>query len=98
MGAELTVTEAPDGLSASFDRQRVRQLLGNLIDNALRHGENGPVELGAAASEAGVRIWVRDHGPGLSEEASASASSPRPRTPTRRGSRLCAGGSGCSTA
>jgi two-component system sensor histidine kinase BaeS len=69
MGATMTVTEAPTGLTASFDRQRVRQLLGNLIDNALRHGEHEPVELAAAASDAGVRIWVRDHGTGLSEEA-----------------------------
>ena len=68
-GAEIEVAVAHPHLVAEFDRQRIRQLLGNLLDNALRHGGASPVELGAEASGSGVRLWVSDRGPGLSDEA-----------------------------
>jgi two-component system sensor histidine kinase KdpD len=42
------------------------QLLDNLIDNALRHGDvAGPVEVLSRVDEAVVRIAVRDRGPGV---------------------------------
>ena len=59
-GREIRV-EAPAGLSAELDPLRMRQALGNLVDNALRHGE-GTVTLGA---REGVEIEVRDEGPGI---------------------------------
>jgi signal transduction histidine kinase len=52
-----------------LDRQRVRQILVNLIGNALKFTESGEVEVetGAAAGET-FRISVRDTGPGISPE------------------------------
>ena len=65
--------EAPEGLSASLDPLRVRQALGNLVDNALRHG-SGPVVLSArAADDGGVEITVRDGGAGFSDELAPRA-------------------------
>jgi signal transduction histidine kinase len=62
-GRELRVAE-PDGLTLHADRLRVEQALANLVDNALRHGE-GPVELAAEPAGDGVRLHVRDRGPGF---------------------------------
>ena len=68
-GSEIAVGDIASGVSVRLDRMRMRQLLGNLIDNAIRHGGAGPVELSAQETEGGVTIRVRDHGPGLSDEA-----------------------------
>jgi two-component system sensor histidine kinase BaeS len=55
----------PAGLSATFDPDRITQVLGNLLDNALRHAGPVLIEVGAEAEAQGVKLWVRDYGPGL---------------------------------
>ncbi len=62
-GRELRVLSS-DGLALHADRLRAEQALGNLVDNALRHG-NGPVELAAEPLDGAVRLHVRDRGPGF---------------------------------
>jgi two-component system OmpR family sensor kinase len=62
-GRELRVLPS-DGLALHADRLRAEQALGNLVDNALRHGE-GTVELAAEQAEGAVRLHVRDRGPGF---------------------------------
>jgi len=62
-GRELRV-EPTDGLALRADRLRAEQALANLVDNALRYGD-GAVELAAEPAEVGVRLHVRDRGPGL---------------------------------
>jgi two-component system, OmpR family, sensor kinase len=64
-GRELRV-EGGDGLRIEADDLRLRQALGNLVDNALRHGA-GDVVLRARRSEVdgGVELEVADHGPGF---------------------------------
>jgi signal transduction histidine kinase len=48
------------------DRARLRQVLGNLIENAVKYSpEGGEVRVSAAASNGAVRIAVRDAGPGI---------------------------------
>ena len=50
----------------SADLQRLEQILGNLIDNALRHTpEGGIVRLGAKSAGGAVCITVDDSGPGI---------------------------------
>ena len=56
--------EAPDGLGLFADPLRLRQAVGNLLDNALRHGE-GDVAIVARRSGAGVEIDVSDRGEGF---------------------------------
>jgi signal transduction histidine kinase len=48
------------------DRMRLRQVLGNLLENAVKYSpEGGEVRVSAAASNGAVRISVRDAGPGI---------------------------------
>jgi signal transduction histidine kinase len=48
------------------DRARIRQVLGNLIENAVKYSpEGGEVRVSAAAANGAVRIAVRDAGPGI---------------------------------
>ncbi|MET0402979.1 MAG: ATP-binding protein [Cystobacter sp.] len=51
-----------------FDRLRVEQVLVNLLFNALRHGGGRPVEVLLERTPGGVRLTVRDEGPGVPEE------------------------------
>ena len=49
------------------DRIRLEQALGNLVDNALRHGE-GEVRLSALEVNGAVEFHVTDEGPGFPAE------------------------------
>ena len=51
------------------DHARLRQVLGNLIENAVKYSpEGGEVRVSAAAANGAVRIAVRDAGPGIPQE------------------------------
>lgn len=67
-GRRIAVEVAGESdLVVTADAQRLEQALGNLVDNALRHGA-GDVELSAAATPgSAVELSVRDHGPGLTD-------------------------------
>jgi signal transduction histidine kinase len=67
-GIELGV--AGDEVVADVDGDRLAQVLGNLVDNAIGHSPDGGrvrITLGRAGSE--TRISVRDEGPGIPPEA-----------------------------
>jgi signal transduction histidine kinase len=54
------------------DGARLRQVLGNLIDNAVKYSpEGGEVRVSAAAANGAVRISVRDEGPGIPRDQQA---------------------------
>jgi signal transduction histidine kinase len=58
--------------SIRADEARLRQVLGNLIDNAVKYSpEGGEVEVRAAVSDGGVTVSVRDSGPGIPLEDQA---------------------------
>ncbi len=65
-GRRLAV-EAPPGCSLRGDRIRLEQALGNLVDNALRHG-SGDVHLRASQSDGVVEFHVSDDGEGFPPE------------------------------
>ena len=65
----LTVTaQIPPGLAVRADPDRVRQVLLNLLDNAIKYNtEGGSVTLSAMCEDAWVRIQVADTGIGIAE-------------------------------
>lgn len=48
-----------------MDHQRVTQAMMQLAANAARHTPGGPITIGSSSSPDGVRLWVRDTGPGI---------------------------------
>ncbi|MGZ4268465.1 MAG: ATP-binding protein, partial [Solirubrobacteraceae bacterium] len=64
-GSTVRVARA-EPLVVDGDELRLEQALGNLVDNALRHG-GGDVELSARAHDGVVELHVRDEGPGFDQ-------------------------------
>jgi signal transduction histidine kinase len=72
-GRDLRV-DGGDGLRVEADELRLRQALGNLVDNALRHGAGEIVlRARAAATDGAVEFEVADHGPGFDAELAGRA-------------------------
>lgn len=65
--------EAPDGLLALVDRDRLAQILDNYLSNALRYAPEGsPVDVRVADRPGEIVVAVSDRGPGLTAEQRAS--------------------------
>ena len=62
--AGRTIESNGGGGRARVDRLRIEQALGNLIDNALRHGA-GTINLSAAQHGDWLELHVADEGPGF---------------------------------
>jgi len=70
---QLTV-DVPAELWASATPERLEQVLDNLLNNALAQAPAGTtVSLGAGRRRDRVQVWVRDDGPGMSDEDRARA-------------------------
>jgi two-component system phosphate regulon sensor histidine kinase PhoR len=66
---ELFPPTLPDELLVVADRNRIRQVLVNLIDNAIKYGrDRGRVVVALVEGSRGVRIAVRDDGSGIAPE------------------------------
>jgi signal transduction histidine kinase len=59
--------QVEEGLEVSVDRLRAEQALGNLVENALRHGR-GRIHVQAHRRNGHVELHVRDEGPGFAPE------------------------------
>jgi two-component system OmpR family sensor kinase len=59
--------DVPAGLTVDGDELRLEQALGNLVDNALRHG-GGVVRLAAIKANGTVELHVADEGDGFPPE------------------------------
>jgi two-component system C4-dicarboxylate transport sensor histidine kinase DctB len=67
-GIALCAGDPPD-VVVPLDKHKVKQALGNLLDNAIAASAPGmQVEVVAEADDGRVRIAVRDHGPGVAPE------------------------------
>ncbi len=58
--------EGEEQVLARADGRRVRQILGNLVNNAIKFTQSGEVVVGVAREGAFATLWVRDTGPGIS--------------------------------
>ena len=67
----VTIQTRIDGeIELELDRDAFRQLILNLLDNALKFGpEGGRIVVTAFAGERRATIWVDDNGPGVPENA-----------------------------
>ena len=74
-GIELTLHA--DEEVVEVDPDRLRQAVGNLLDNALRHTpRGGRVRIGATVAGAQIRIEVEDSGPGFDTDVLPDAFQP----------------------
>jgi signal transduction histidine kinase len=59
-------TELQDRIVVAVDRGALRQVMVNLLDNALKYGPAGQrVTVGVALFDETARVWVDDEGPGI---------------------------------
>lgn len=63
-GGRVTLNIAP-GLTVLADRELLGRALGNVVRNALRYGEAGPITVSAARENGRAVIAVEDEGPGV---------------------------------
>ncbi|OBJ39472.1 two-component sensor histidine kinase [Mycolicibacterium mucogenicum] len=62
----VAVEVSPPGLTALADPARLRQVVVNLVDNAIRHSPPGSsVTVRATRDAGGLRLEVADQGPGI---------------------------------
>lgn len=61
--------DASDDVTVAGDEDQIRQLVSNLLRNAIDHTPDGtPVEIAVASGGKSVMLEVRDHGPGIDED------------------------------
>jgi two-component system OmpR family sensor kinase len=81
-------TRVPEGIRASVDPVRIRQALGNLLDNALRHTPpGGRVTVEVARADGALSFEVRDTGEGFPAEFLPGAFEPFARPDPSRSRR-----------
>lgn len=66
-GGKITAHVPDETTIVSADRDRVLQVLGNLIGNALKHARGAPIEISVARVDREAVIAVRDQGPGIAD-------------------------------
>jgi signal transduction histidine kinase len=65
---ELKADIATDAATPWVDPVALRQIVGNLVDNAVRHTASGEVVVYAERNTTGVHVRVRDTGDGIAPE------------------------------
>jgi signal transduction histidine kinase len=66
-GGKINAHVPDEQIVVSADRERVLQVLGNLIGNSLKHAKGAPIELSVERRDREALIVVRDQGPGIAE-------------------------------
>jgi signal transduction histidine kinase len=64
-GAKIIAHIPDDPVVVQADRDRVLQVLGNLIGNSLKHAKGTPIDLVLERKDGEALIAVEDHGPGI---------------------------------
>lgn len=66
---KVEIDADPDVLVTVADKQRLERVVGNLVDNALVHGEGRDVTVRVASADGFLLLSVEDLGPGIPREA-----------------------------
>jgi signal transduction histidine kinase len=61
------VLRAPDSLVGSWDRNRLDQVVTNLVTNAIKYAGGKPIEIRLGSQDGVAQLAVQDHGPGINE-------------------------------
>jgi signal transduction histidine kinase len=64
-GARIEARLPDHPIAIKADRDRVLQVLGNVIGNSLKHAKGALIELSLEARDGDALFTVRDHGPGI---------------------------------
>ncbi len=64
----LRLAVHPEGATLVLDVARLRRVVTNLADNAIRHADSGPVDISAHVEGQTLSVSVADRGPGLAPE------------------------------
>lgn len=76
-GLELSYSVDPGSPTARFDKEQMRGVLINLLDNAVEATEApGSINLKASPSNGSISLTVEDSGPGIPEDAKAKLFQP----------------------
>lgn len=61
-------TDCEDGLQVRMDTQDIEEVIGNLLDNALKWSRS-TIRIAAKRVQGGIEICIEDDGPGIPEDA-----------------------------
>lgn len=60
---------APPGILVDADEDRIRQVLINLVSNALKYGpDNSEIQMSVTANKDSVTVYIKDEGPGIPDD------------------------------
>ena len=67
-GVAIVIEPTEDGTEINTDRDRLREILNQYMNNAMKFTPQGSVTLGYTRTSQHIRIWVRDTGIGIPPE------------------------------
>jgi signal transduction histidine kinase len=65
-GSQISL-ELPASMRGAWDRIAVEQIVANLVSNAIKYGQGGPIHIALDAQGQQARLSVRDKGAGIPE-------------------------------
>ena len=66
---DLDITlKVPEGLMIRSDKRRVKQIIVNLVGNAVKFTEEGEIAIRSAGKDKIIEVAVRDTGPGIRKD------------------------------
>lgn len=66
--SQITFHHESSNVEGYFDRNRMEQVITNLISNAIKYGNGKPIEISVSASEGKANLTVKDYGIGIEKK------------------------------